>query len=465
MVNLLAQLTSLLIIFIVFTKLIFGDSDAHARRGRSVKLTGTTSLEAQFFNDLRDQRLTKWSLSDAFFIASGIRDEKSLQRARSWIDQLVEEAREELKGVRAVDKRADLLLQWMHKRVLSRYQARSTDALELIRGGRYNCLSSCLLYGMIGERLGLHIRGIAVEHHAFCRVYSRPTPRGTRSMKSRSGGWDVETTTAHGFNPGRSVQLDQAVVSVPRHRYRHRREISLIEMIGLIYTNHIGLSRAYPTTADRLLAYQKAALFFPRDATIEHNVIAAHTQLVAELVARQSWSLARDYIKSLGEFDSKDTYTSSTWIMLIDRHLERESTRGLERALKQLDSYEKEVSYLTRAAWPYWKGRLLGQAAAHLTFRGQADHGKRKATEAIAQLKLGEQRYRRLGSSKKRVINTLRHNALVPIKNMIISLVNARQLDHAKTILKQALSALPRDLDLIRLKRDLDRSRPTRRRR
>ena len=228
---------------------LFTSSEAHARRrgsSRGVDLTGTTPLEAQFFTDLRDGRGGRWSLADAFFIASGIREEGDLKRARAWIDDATLQAREAVRAHKSVEARADHLLRWVHQRLFSMYRARSTDAVSMIRSGHYNCLSSCIIYGVIAQRLGLTVTGVAVERHAFCRVYS--------SARARGKGWDVETTTPLGFNPGRDIKISNAVVSVPRSRYRNRREMSLLEMIGLLYTNHMGLNGAYPSVQDRLLA-------------------------------------------------------------------------------------------------------------------------------------------------------------------------------------------------------------------
>ena len=77
--------------------LIGSPKRAYAQR---VSLKGTTELEAQFFRDLRDGKAQKWELSDAFFIASGIRKPRSIERARSWINQLTEEASKDLQGYR-----------------------------------------------------------------------------------------------------------------------------------------------------------------------------------------------------------------------------------------------------------------------------------------------------------------------------------------------------------------------------
>ena len=463
--NTLAQVLIVCVTLVVVIHLLFAPKDAHSRRKPRVELAGTTPLEARFFTALRDRQARGWSLADAFFIASGIRSEGDLERARKWFRGLVEEARVAVQSHRGVSKRADHLLRWLHQRALSRYQARSTSALELIRTGQFNCLSSCILYGMIGEELGLHVRGIVVDQHAFCRVYQKPQPRRRSSMTSRAGGWDVETTTPLGFNPGRSVQIDQAVVSVPRHRYRNRREISLFEMIGLIYTNHVGMTRAYPTLEDRLLAYQKASLFFPRDPVIKHNVVAAHTQLIASAIDRGRWERASSYLKQLADVDPQGAEATQLWISLLNRHLSSLASRGLEVVLSTIRDYKNQEPQLPGALWSLLEAKYLGNVAATLLSKEESPEGLRRFTEALKRVKRGDDLVRRVPRSLRGQVQTLRHNSLVPIKNLIISQVNAQRVEYASRLNNIALRYLPRERDLLSIRATLRGAKRTQTRR
>jgi tetratricopeptide (TPR) repeat protein len=455
----------IMLVLLIFTFILgVTSSPTEARRGASkINLRGTSKLEANFFNDLKNQRLQNWSLADAFFIASGIRDEESLIRARLWYQNLVDEAEQALAPYKTTADRADQLLQWLHKRVLKTYRTQATDALDIIRSGRFNCLSSCIIYGMLGEKLGLHIKGIAVDQHAFCRVYARPVPKNSRSMKSRSGGWDVETTTALGFNPGRTVQIDRAVVSVPRSRYRNRREISLMEMIGLIYTNHIGMTRAYPTHEDRLLAYQKATLFFPRDPIIKHNIIAAHTQVIQDYASRKRWQGAHVYLEQLADFDQKDQYVTALWMQVAEQHLDVASYKGLERALETLETYQTKEIDVPSHSWGYLRGQLYGRAAAHLYDRGRFDQAEQLFNKACLAGKKANQsnRHQRRSNSVKSALQRLRHNHLVIIKNCIINVFNQKEIKRAQTMIALAVKSNPRDTDLSKLKRKINQAPST----
>ncbi|MAD60132.1 MAG: hypothetical protein CMH49_01280 [Myxococcales bacterium] len=455
--NTFFQIILLFCIFI-FTIAAFSNSGEARRNASKINLRGTSKLEADFFQDLKRGELNEWSLADAFFIASGIREQSQLNRARQWYDRLVDEAKEILKPYKKADERADQLLRWLHKRVFRTYKAQATDAFDIIKTGKFNCLSSCIMYGMIGEKLGLHVRGITVDQHAFCRVYSRPLPKRITSTKSRSGGWDVETTTALGFNPGRTVQIDRAVISVPRSRYRNRKEISLLEMVGLIYTNHVGMTRAYPSHEDRLLAYQKAHLFFPRDQIIKHNILAAHTQVIQGYAKRRRWQGAQAFLEQLADFDHQDKYLTTLWMQVAEQHLDHASYKGLEVALKELKNYQELAQSVPKSTWYYLEAQLYGRAASHLDDRSRSDEADQYFNKACLIGQKAQSQRNRGSLSSRQAIKRLRHNYLVLVKNYIIKVFNQRNLSRAKKLISIALKTNSSDRDLRQLKQKIFRN-------
>jgi hypothetical protein len=441
---------------------------ANARRRGGVDLTGTTPLEASFFKDLQAQRMSTWSQADAFFIASGIRQPQELERARAWLNDVVRRAEHALKGRRGVEERADHLLRWTHEQLFSRYHARSTDALEVIKYGRFNCLSSCVIYGLIAERLGMKVRGIAVERHAFCRVYESAR-RGAR-------GWDVETTTPFGFNPGRDVQIDNAVISVPRSRYRGRREVTLVELIGLIYTNHMGLNAAFPSARDRLLAYQKAALFFARDPTIQHNVVAAYTQVINEAIDRQRWGEAWAHLEGLMALNftagvkararTKDAqrYGALLCTQLADTHAHAEAQlSGDARALEVLKGYARACPQASGALSLSIADRQIRTARAFLSgrttehTRAQGVEGYARALKALKTALVNLERHPARDPQLKELIRVKRHNSLAAAHNLIIDALNAGQQALATRLIAVGRASLPRDQEFKRLERLIKR--------
>jgi len=129
------------------------------------------------------------------------------------------------------DKRAEYILQWLHKHFLSRYSQNQTRIDELISKRTFNCVSSAVFYNIIARKFGLKLGGVVVREHAFSQL---------QLPKKRI---DIETTTQHGFNPGgKKAQFDESgkligFVYIPKNHYRQRVEIGDREMLSLIYSN------------------------------------------------------------------------------------------------------------------------------------------------------------------------------------------------------------------------------------
>ena len=411
-----------------------------------VSLTGTTPLESRFFEDLHKGRRGDWSLAEGFFIASGIREEKSLKRAKEWLDQLTIEVEKHLKTERSTDERADQLLRWLHSKVFSEYQASATDALALLRSGRYNCLSSCILYAIIGERIGLNIKGIAVDKHAFCRVLK--TARSKR-------GWDVETTVALGFNPGRNVKISNTVISVPRSQYRNRKELNMWEMIGLIYTNHMGMTGAFPTLKDKLLAFKKAALFSPRDELIQKNVRSVYLMMIQELTRRRKWDQAREHIQSLrATYDPRDKAWPNAVNMLYGGQLDFLNGRKRFSEAEALIARGREAFPTVGGAYWEWSlGRVLSLAAQHYLNQGDAKRGFTLYREAVQ----CDRRARRAKSAliDSSTLKVTRHNYEASAKNVLITQWNQKRWAEVEKLISIAIKASPQNRELKRMKREL----------
>jgi hypothetical protein len=130
-------------------------------------------------------------------------------------------------------ERGEYILGWMHRKFLKTYSLQQTRLDALLTGGRYNCVSSAVLYLVLGTASGLEIRGVMTKDHAFAAV--------------RAGDeWiDVETTNPYGFDPGNRKEFqDQfgrvtGFAYVPSGNYRDRAVIGAVELISLIFSNRI----------------------------------------------------------------------------------------------------------------------------------------------------------------------------------------------------------------------------------
>src|SRR5262249_10584219 len=150
-------------------------------------------------------------------------------------------------------ERGDALLRWLHREALSKgYHSTQTDLSVLLDQQSFNCVSSAVIYNIIGQRLGLDVRAIEVPDHVFSVLY-----QGTTHM-------DVETTNPQGFNPSRDPREIEKFEKLTGFRYipdthrDQRREITETGLAAVIYYNkgvELGKAKRHQ---DALLAYFRA---------------------------------------------------------------------------------------------------------------------------------------------------------------------------------------------------------------
>ncbi|NNM54138.1 MAG: hypothetical protein HKM05_05385 [Spirochaetales bacterium] len=145
----------------------------------------------------------------------------------------------------------DALLKTLHQEFLHRYSTEQTRLDVLLKTGDYNCVSSALVYLILGRRLGLTVEAVEVPSHAFCRV--------------EVGSWvDVETTTAQGWDPGTKKAFHDefghvtGYSYVPPGDYTQRRNLDARGLLGLVLQNRCSLlqkqgqfQQAIPLALDR----------------------------------------------------------------------------------------------------------------------------------------------------------------------------------------------------------------------
>jgi tetratricopeptide (TPR) repeat protein len=89
------------------------------------------------------------------------------------------------------DDTGEAILTHLHRDVLRHYEPSATTLRDVLEDGRFNCVSSALLFNLAAARAGLITRG---ELH----------PTHARSQVRVNGRWVVvETTSAAGFDPSR----------------------------------------------------------------------------------------------------------------------------------------------------------------------------------------------------------------------------------------------------------------------
>ncbi|MCL1992752.1 MAG: hypothetical protein FWG66_07380 [Spirochaetes bacterium] len=147
---------------------------------------------------------------------------------------------------------ADFILLYLHSNVFRAYSLDQSRVDTVFANGRFNCVSSAVLYIILAQAFGIEAYGVVTKDHAFVMV--------------RIDGEyiDVETTSAFGFDPGGRREFHDdfgritGFVYVPAGNYHDRQTISAIELVSVIMTNHIAnleaasrFAEAVPIAVDR----------------------------------------------------------------------------------------------------------------------------------------------------------------------------------------------------------------------
>lgn len=170
------------------------------------------------------------NLIRAALIASGTADEhlSAYQNTlKAWLQQAPP-------GTGDAYNEGDMLLQWLHSELLSEYVEKQTRLDVLLDNGRYNCVSSAVLYMILMRSRGIAVHGVLTKDHVFCRL-----------AYSGDDGIDVETTIPLGFDPGRRREAVDSFTGrtgytyVPPGNYHLRTDIGERTLISLIYANRM----------------------------------------------------------------------------------------------------------------------------------------------------------------------------------------------------------------------------------
>lgn len=228
--------------------------------------------EAAMLADGADGTFDGISFAEAALIASGEPDAAARASHLAIIDRLVADADRAVSGTGDLQGRGEAILRLLHAGPFKGgYALRQTDVSTVLETGRFNCVSSAVVYTIVGRRLGLDVRGIEVPEHAFAIVYDGP-----RHV-------DVETTIPEGFNPARSAEAAEkfrertGFVYVPESHREDRREVNDAGLVALVYYNH-GVARAEQGDHPGALAmYFRGLQLDPASASLVKNALAALT--------------------------------------------------------------------------------------------------------------------------------------------------------------------------------------------
>jgi tetratricopeptide (TPR) repeat protein len=398
------------------------------------------------------------------------------------------EAAEELRSSPALPlesrERGEFILSFIHQRFLKSYAEHQTRVDVIFSTGRYNCVSSAVLYAILALSCGLDVQGVMTRDHAFVTV-----DIGGELI-------DVETTNPYGFDPGSRREFHDGFgrltgfAYVPAGNYRDRTAVSRLELVSLILSNRIfelesrgrygeavplAINRAallaerrepvsspfFPDPQkdmmDRLFNYgavllkagreQDALLWadlagerYPDEARWGEFTYAAMNNLLVKLLRGRRTGEARSELQrnafrfSSGDFDRLDAMVlDAELVQLVDR---LESAGEARAALQSLDSLE------SRSLLPESR---IGELRTVILLK----EGERLAKEQgfPAAIAYTEEALANYGDNPRlqNALRGFRSNQAAVFHNAFADLYNRGDYEGARRIILTALDEFPND--------------------
>jgi tetratricopeptide (TPR) repeat protein len=228
--------------------------------GQSLSLTKD---EARLFAAIREGKAGEFTFAETCLIAGGVTDPDKRKVYLTKLDEIEKGARKAIDGAKTPKAKAEQLLKFLHKEAMATgYESGQTDLHGILDTGKYNCVSSAVLYNVIGRRLGLDLRAVEIPEHVFSVLCD-----GDKRI-------DVETTNAQGFDPSDATGRK-------KHSAAERREVGEEGLAAIIAYNH-------GVTLSQEKHYHEAALANFRALAIDPTNPGAAKNAMADLT---NWPL------------------------------------------------------------------------------------------------------------------------------------------------------------------------------
>lgn len=411
-------------------------------------------------------------LEGAILASGSIKQEEDQNR----LDALIKKISTAVQSIGNSYDKGEAILQELHDTLLGTYIEDQTKVDVLMDTGRYNCVSSAVIYMAAGRTAGLDIQGVRTPDHAFVSVLI-----GNQIV-------DVETTNEWGYDPGQKKEFTDSFSGstgynyVPPGHYSLRSNISDKQMIGLILQNRIAeLQRAgnhrltVPLAVDRYSLtlsdeakkdmfdtfsnyssqlngtgqYEKGIRFLSETASLwgtSANVIKALEAIVHNyilfMIEDGKIEEAEQYMNDLkGRHFITDEAVLSNQIMIYDK-------KAID-LINSSENFEKIQTYLNKILE---EGFLLKSKWVNYTLFNYIKEAEIKAESEgwLASYLFVKEAPLDIVNQRKyiQLLNSCRGNYIITIHNQFADLFNNSLFTRAKEMILEGLSYLPEDKTL-----------------
>jgi tetratricopeptide (TPR) repeat protein len=280
---------------------------------------------AELFAEVRAAKFDHYSFADACLIIGGITDLVDRRHYKTKLDAIEAEARSVTASSKSAAEDGARLLKFLHAGAMAKgYKAEQSDLHVLLDTGVFNCVSSAVLYTVIGQRLGLDVRAVETPQHVFC------------ILNTRDRRIDVETTNARGFDadPKRKVGPPKAEVPIDT-----RREVKPAGLASVVAYNHGVEFARQKRFAESVRAYLLSLGFDSDNHDAAANLIADLVNWPLDLAKSGKYAKAIEVIAFSRELTPKEEKLRHNTIALYDEwakvSIDRKDWAGAIRVYEQ----------------------------------------------------------------------------------------------------------------------------------
>ncbi len=285
----------------------------------------TNSLEYRAIMDPDAFPLEKSAL-----LASGV-DEETLSNYLSVISNFEASIKVDKPVAESLLSR-EIFLQ-MHKKILKTYDESETTLEAVIGSGRYNCLSSTLMYNSLLEDFGIKGSGVILPSHAYTMLEI-----GGREI-------DVENTSPYGYDIGTNMEAQENFKKLTGFSYSHDPEITeVVGKRGLLAYTYANMSYFDFKKGNIYESFQNALkswAVYPEGKYIYSNVSAAYSAYSMYLTdTKKDYILALSVLEeAVSNIPQKGAFLTN-YFYVLDKYL---------NSLVDLNSYDEAFNVMEKA--------------------------------------------------------------------------------------------------------------------
>jgi tetratricopeptide (TPR) repeat protein len=225
-------------------------------------------------------------LLEAVLFASGVEKSEVRNAYREKFDAVLAGARTAVKAAKDPRERGDKLLHYLHDGVMNKgYESGQSSFTAIFDTGKYNCVSSTAMYYLVGSRLGLELRPLAIPGSAALAGHA------SLDMVDNNKLIQVEPTNPDGFDWQAKINRPGVIVLgfVPDRKDGHA--IDAPGIAAMIYSNRgVALSGEKPPKhLEAARCYLTALALDPADETASNNLQSVFVNWGPELLGEKKF--------------------------------------------------------------------------------------------------------------------------------------------------------------------------------